>query len=41
MRFIRGLNPDIRKLLEIMTPNSLLQYLKKVLNNLGKEYFNN
>ncbi|NET17683.1 MAG: hypothetical protein F6K08_35090 [Okeania sp. SIO1H6] len=37
---IRNLIPESRKLLERMTPNSLLQYqyLKKVLDNLGTEY---
>ena len=40
MKLIRNLIPESRKLLERMTPNSLLQYqyLKKVLDNLGREY---
>ena len=38
MRFIRDFIPESRKLLERMTMNSLLQYLKKVLDNLGTEY---
>ena len=39
MRFMRNLIPESRKLLERITPNSLLQdqYLKKVLDNLGRE----
>ncbi|MGD1702799.1 hypothetical protein [Dapis sp. BLCC M229] len=38
MIFIRDFIPETRKILERMTSNSLLQYLKKLLDNLEAEY---
>ncbi|MDJ0518139.1 MAG: hypothetical protein QNJ74_18440 [Trichodesmium sp. MO_231.B1] len=38
MIFIRDFMPETRKILERMTPKSLLQYLKKLLDHLGAEY---